>query len=365
MKRTRRRWLLLFLTSLALFLLLIGLEVALGWHCDLEGQIPQPTPEPQERKGVAASIRDYSRPEADTFLSYPEWYIVWSYKEKADLQEQDLPSRFPYFGSARQFWTSSCCISRLTGGKSAFNVLVIGTSFTAEYLLKGAYEKTMGKLSEWSSGGRQVEEDRFAYQVAHSYADFVHIRPFYEFPFSRQVMSLWRNTPFWGEHLPRKWERKAFLTLDYTIEGIYSWLIEKASHLTYGYEPANTYAWIDNADQTVFEQLPRVKRVKQVGPRAFIVDIPRYQEFTGIAAALAERQVHFVEIAGNSQIIVSVLSPQVWHYDLPNGRQLFSTPVLSRPGLKRVVIQSDVPELHEVLSRVESQGITLEHVYDY
>src|SRR6266545_2140813 len=50
-----------------------------------------------ERKKLTADIKGYARPEESTYLTYPEWYIVWSYQEKADYQEKHLPSGFPYF----------------------------------------------------------------------------------------------------------------------------------------------------------------------------------------------------------------------------------------------------------------------------
>jgi len=356
---------------LALLLALIGVEVAISWRCDLQGQIHPPTPRPQERNAATAAIKDYSRPEDDTYLSYPEWYIVWSYQEKADFQEKHLPSGFPYLGAVRQYWNSYCCISRLTRGKYAFNggeqlmLVVIGTSFSTEYVLKGAYEKTIGKISEWSSSYQPVEEDQYAYKVAREYADFVHVRPFYEFHFARQMKGLWSETHLWGAHPLRKWERKFFLTADYTAEAFYCWLIEKATHATYGDEPAETYAWIDNAGETLLQRLPRVKKVKQIGPHAFLVDIPRYQEFTNVASALAEGDVHFVEIAGNSRIIVSVLAPQPWHYDHSDAQQLFSMDVLTHPELKRLVIGCDVSSLHAVLNVLRAAGISIEHIYDY
>ena len=99
-----------------LLFILIGVEVAISWRCDLQGQIHPPTARPQERNAATAGIKDYSRPEDDTYLSYPEWYIVWSYQEKADFQEKHLPSGFPYLGAVRQYWNSYCCISRLTRG---------------------------------------------------------------------------------------------------------------------------------------------------------------------------------------------------------------------------------------------------------
>jgi hypothetical protein len=354
-----------------LLLLVVVVEVATSWHCQLQSEVPAPASLPQERKVVTAQIKGYARPEEDTYLSYPEWYIVWSYQEKADFQQEHLPSGFPYFSAVQQYWVSYCCISRLTAGKYPFNageqimLVAIGTSFSAEYILKGAYEKTVGRASEWISGNQPVEEDRYAYRVAREYADFVHIRPFYEFHFAHHVNGLWTETPFWGSHWLRKCERKAFLSVDYTLEAFYCWLIEKATHATYGYEPADTFAWIDNANPDVFQRLPRMKGVKQVGPRAFIVDIPRYQEFTGIASKLAERGVRFIDIAGNSRIIVSVIAPESWHYERSEAQQLFSSVILTHPETKRVVIGCDVGWLTDGLRELHAEGIELEHVYDY
>lgn len=353
-----------------LLLVVIAIEIAVGWRCNLQGNAPEPAARPQQREAITAGIKDYLRPEDDTYLSYPEWYIVWSYQEKADFQQWQLPSGFPYFAAVRQYWNAYCCISQLTHGKYPFNggeqlmLVAIGTSFSAEYILKSAYENTVGRISEWTSGHQRVEEDDYAYKVAREYADFVHIRPFYEFRFAHHVAGLWGETHFFGAHWLRKLERKAFLSLDYTAEAFYCWLIEKATHASYGYEPADTYAWIDDANPLVFREMPRVKEVKQVGPRAYIVDIPRYQEFTSVALELARRDVRFVEIAGNSRIIVSVLAPDSWHYHA-SGAQLFSAPILTRPGTQRVVLACDVPSLSDVLKALRADGVAIEHIYDY
>jgi hypothetical protein len=356
---------------LTLLLGAIGAVIVSSWRCDLQGQIPPTAPEPSERKAVTAGISDYARPQDDTYLSYPEWYIVWSYQEKADFQTQHLPSEFPYFAAVRQYWNSYCCISQLTRAKYPLNggeqlmLVVIGTSFSAEYMLKGIYEKTVGRLSEWTSRGQLVEEDRYAYQVARAYADFVHIRPFYEFHFARHVKGLWSETPLWGAHLVRKWERKIYLTVDYTFEAFYCWLVQIATHLTYGNEPANTYAWIDQSNEALLEQLPQVKIVKATGPGEFIVDIPRYQEFTAIASTLAERDIHFVEIAGNSRITISVLAPQAWRYGHSDAQLLFSSQILTRPELQRFVMGCEVTSLSNVIETLRSEGVRIEHIYDY
>lgn len=142
-------------------------------------------------------------------------------------------------------------------------LVVIGNSFSAEYLLKVLYEKTVGRFSEWTSGVYPgTEEDAYAYQVARDYANFVHVRPFYEFHFAPHIREVWTQNHFWGDHLFRKWERRAFLTLDYSIEALYCWLIEKATHLSYGYEPDRTYAWVGHVDDAGALQNDSVKVVR-------------------------------------------------------------------------------------------------------
>ena len=56
---------------------------------------------------LTADLPEYGRPEEDTYLSYPEWYIVWSYQEKAAFQRSHLPSGFSYFGAIGQYWRAT------------------------------------------------------------------------------------------------------------------------------------------------------------------------------------------------------------------------------------------------------------------
>jgi len=366
-----RRVLKFFVLCFALLLIVIAASIAVGWRCDLKNQVEPGAPVSPEKNPCAGKIKDYVRPEDDAYLGYPEWYIVWSYQEKADYQQNQVPSGFPYFGAVRQYWSSYCCISRLIHGKYPFNggeqvmLVVIGTSFSAEYILKGAYEKTIGRLSEWTSGGEAVAEDEYAYKVARDYADFVHIRPFYEFRFARRVPELWRETPLWGPHLIRKWERKLFLSLDYSLEALYCWVIQGGTHLTYGYEPAETYAAIDHADENFVRGIPHVKVIQKLGADAFVVDIPRYQEFTSVAEAMAQQGIRFTDIAGNTRITISVLAPTARQYGETDAKVLFTQPMLTRPGTQRVVLGCDVNVLNVVTQKIRAQGVEVEHVYDY
>jgi hypothetical protein len=366
-----RRFLKFFLLCLALLLVTIAACIAIGWRCDLESQVVPGAAVSADKNPYATKIKDYLRPEDDAFLGYPEWYIVWSYQEKADFQQNQPLSGFPFFGAVRQYWASYCCISRLIRGKYPFNageevmLVVIGTSFSAEYILKGAYEKTIGRLSEWTSGGEAVAEDAYAYKVAREYADFVEVRPFYEFRFWPRVHGLWRETPLWGPHPIRRWERKAFLSVDYSFEAFYCWFIEVGTHLTYGYEPATTYAAIDHADEGFVRSLQHVKVVQTLGPDAFVVAIPRYQEFTSVAEALAQKGIRFTDIAGNTLITVSVIAPADWRYADGDAKELFSQDILTRPGTRRVILSCDVTAVNEVTQKIRAQGVDVEHIYDY
>jgi hypothetical protein len=133
------------------------------------------------------------------------------------------------------------------------------------------------------------------------------------------------------------------------------------THLTYGSEPDVTYAWVDSASVAVTSQLPHVKLVRP----AWIVGIPRYQEFTAVASELAAQGVQFVDIAGNAQILVSLLAPQDWRYAGDDAQLLFSTPILTDPNRQRMVMRCDVPKLVRVLNALAGSGAIVEHVYDY
>ncbi len=368
-RKLAKRIVLSILVLFGIFLICVICFVA---RChSIAAHFQPPTDAARERHVITAKITNYSRPEEDGFLNYPEWYIVWSYQEKADFQRDHLPSRFPYFGSIMQYWSGYCCSYGLVRGRYPFNagdhlmLIVIGSSFSFEYAVRGAYEKTIGRLTEWMSSGQPVEEDIYAYRVAKDYADFVHIRPFYEFSFWTRLTALWRQTTLWGPHPVRKWERKAFLSLDYGIESFYTWIIEKATHSVYGVEGSDTYAWVDHAPRDTLAVNPKVKLVQATGPQSFIVVIPRYQEFTEIVSELSRRDVHFVEIAGNENVLLTALVPRPWTYDLSDGEFLFSSDVLTEPELKRIAVLSPVRSLHGVVHNLASRGLKLEHIYDY
>jgi hypothetical protein len=339
---------------------------------------PLPTTIVREQGTVVPDIGEKNRrPVEDSYFSYPEWYIVWSYEERAQYLSKNLPSGFPYFTSIGQYWKSYCFICGLTQSRHQFNFgdhlssFVLGGSFALEYSIRGAYEQTIGRFSEWTSSHELVEEDAYAARVAREYADFVYVRPFYEFHFAHALAQLWKETPLRGKHPVRKWERKFILSVDYGIEAVYAEAMQLASHLAYGAESDETYTWVENAPETLFRDFPRIKvaqeKAKEVSRQSYVVIIPRYQEFTDLAVKLAERDVHFVQIAGNDEIMVTVVVPSGWTYDVPagDGTLLFTENVLTQPGAKRIALECRVRALPTLVRHFTSAGIKIEHIYDY
>jgi hypothetical protein len=334
----------------------------------------RPTSEPLRHLTQAAGIKDYARPEVDTFYTYPEWYIVWSYQAKADFQRNHLLSGYSWFGDIAQFWHGYCSVYSYTRSLYPFPagdhimLAVIGSSFTLEYTLKGLYEETIGRLSEWTSHHEPVAEDAYAAQVAESYAAFVHVRPFYEYSFAHALHGLWADTPFRSGHLLRTLERRAWLTLDYSVEAVYCQLIELGTHATYGFEDTTTAAWIQFPPEDrahLASLVPSLKFVRELGPDEAIVELTRYQQFTPDARNLMEAGVRFQQIAGNQLIVFSAIAPAAWTNPVPNLQLLLAQPMLTDRSRTRAVFLCPVSELHLLLPLLELQGLRIEHIYDY
>jgi hypothetical protein len=336
-------------------------------HCRANPPVFPPTSAAAHSPPQAAGVANYARDEVDTFYSYPEWYIVWSYQSKADYQRTHLPSDYSWFGDIAQYWQAYCRMYSATRATYPFAtgdhimLLVIGSSFTAEYTLKGVYERTIGAISEASSDHQPVPDDMYAAQVAADYATFVHIRPFYEFSFAHALHGLWQDSHLTTHHLVRTIERRAWLTLDYAVEAFYCEVIEIGTHATYGYEDTTTAVWIDLPSAP----LPKSAHVTRALPaNQTIVELPRYQEFTPAALALIQSGARFHQIAGNEIISISVIAPQGWSNSIAGLETLIAQPMLTSPGT-RVVLLCRVSSLDSALPALQRQRVSIEHIYDY
>jgi hypothetical protein len=293
-----------------------------------------------------------------TFLTYPEWFLVHSPNEMAAFFRQNLPGNFPYFSHIGQFWSSYGVVYERTRDEFPFNgeyhtvLTVIGISTTVEYGIKGAYEYTIGRLSERSAGAEFTQEDRLGAAVAQEYVDFIVERPWYEFDFFSCFKRLWTDTSFFGSNMLRKLERKYVLSSEYLVKSVYAKLIGFGSSASFDapvHKTAVVASWPGLESQ-----------------RTELIYLPRYQPFTDAAIELARQNVRFEEIAGNSgRIVVSLLGEHGWDAGTANSTLLLQQPVITRPGLFRHIIEVDVGQLGFALQKSRLDGMTVEHIYDY
>ncbi len=319
----------------------------------------------KKAQAIKATVPGYHRPLVSTFLTFPEWYIVYSSQEYAQVLEKGLPSEFPYFSAIGQFWKSYCYCNALAK-KYPFNsenhvmIMVIGTSLTLEYIAKGIYENTIGRFSEWTSNHNQVQEDKYAYHVANTYGEFIPLRPWYEFTFLKSFKGLWGLTELWGENAFRKWERKFILSVEYLFKAFYAWGIELGTHATYGVAETKTGAWLNAPSHLLNKD---IEKVASVDDKSMIALLPRYQPFTQQAIYLVENNATFIDIADNQLIMLSA--------DVPSGTPLnvgvivFSLKILIKPGFERIAVAVPVSQLHEVIKALQQMGGKVEHIYDY
>lgn len=305
-----------------------------------------------------------------TYLTFPEWFLVFSPDEYAQWLRGHSPSRFPFFAHIGQFWKAYSHVIAATRGRYPFNgeyhtmICVIGVSTTIEYSIKAAYDTLIGRLTELLSPPNGTAEDRLAAHVEQDYVDFIRVRPWYEFDFATPLKRLWAGTPMWGPHPVRKWERRYALTTEWLVKGLYGWLLGKATHSAYAVPNPTTVVVATRWPDQGISGLPELKLLRKSGNEA-LVALPRYQAFTRYAQVLARDGVRFIEIAGNrGTILVSVVAPA--DAPIPQGtHQLFQQPILTQPGRERRVLEVPVNRLSDVLNVHSSGDVEIEHAFDY
>ncbi|MCU6424545.1 hypothetical protein, partial [Klebsiella aerogenes] len=113
---------------------------------------------------------------------------VHAYEDFAGVMKARDEHAFDYGASILGFWSSLCDLSLRSTRQEAMSfdmksmLYTIGVSFTAEMIVKGAYEETIGRLAAWWRGPAKNAEDQFAAGVSERYAGFLTQTPWYEFP---------------------------------------------------------------------------------------------------------------------------------------------------------------------------------------
>jgi FAD/FMN-containing dehydrogenase len=311
-----------------------------------------------DEKVVLERQKNYLREEDQTYLTHPEWYIVYSGDEYAEWMRTKLPTDFPYILSIGQYWTGYHEMWKATHGKYPLNfgyhvmLVVIGTSYSVELTLKAIWDNTFGRFSGWTSGHALTDEDRYAATVYDDYEKFIHIYPWYEYRFSPRLAGLWR-LPLGGQHQIRRIERRWALSLEYGIKAVYASAITAATRAAYSPE--------DDSVQLVATGWSGGTPLDSVHS---LVTVPRYDKFRDLMLDVARHspQSNLVEIAGDSTIVLTGVGPAAWGTRDPRARVIYAQPLPSDGARKRVVLSTRVVDL---LPFLRSTDLTVDHIYDY
>ena len=314
---------------------------------------------------------DYLRDASQTYLTLPEWYIVYSADELAVHLEQAPPSGFPYFRSIGQFWRIYANVLAATWRTAAFGyqlmIAVIGPSYSIEYVVKGLYENTIGRLTELTipgpwNGGPTVE-DRFAVGLARDYAGFMHATPWYEFAFWSRLRDLWTLAGPVDRTALRRAERRVALSGELGFKTAWGWAIAKSSGQAYDPEADVIQAWVRKVPRA--DDAAIVAR-EDLDADSELIALPRYEPFTGAVGRLATNGVRFVEIAGNDAILATLVVPAEWRDTAGRGDVLVEWPILTDRARKRIAMTIAVSRLHDVVPSLAAEpGVTIDHLYDF
>jgi hypothetical protein len=289
------------------------------------------------------------RPADQTFLTFPEWYLVFSPEEQAHYFKKYTASSFPYMSHTKQIWEGYHVVNNQIKDNFPpnegyhFMIWVIGTSATVEYSIKALYETVVGRITDTHEV--ITDEDKFNAQFTQDYVDFIKDRPWYEFDFKTRLAKLWSETSMLGSNFNRKTERKYMLTSELLVKYAYGKLIGLGTKQVYE-EALPTTAVVMN-DST-------------------LINLPRYHKFNEAITDLAKKGSRFKEIAGNNSVILlTILRPINDNMLFDNAQIIFTQPISSDITMKRVALAVPVTDLDKLLTQLDKSKIKVEHIFDF
>jgi hypothetical protein len=115
----------------------------------------------------------------------------------------------------------------------------------------------------------------------------------------------------------------------------------------------------------VLAKEPRIKPIRALTPQWQLVQTPRYKEFTEIVRALLDKGIGLAEIAGNHDILITVIAPNTAKLAVNGTTELFSLELDARPGFRRAGLKARVDQLVDISRELRDRGAGIEHFYDY
>jgi len=307
---------------------------------------------------------EWQRAEARTYLTYPEWHIVYAYEGYAETLANADPHNFPYLQAITGFWSSLCALTEKAdelgpaGTDAKLTIYTIGASFTLEMAFKAAYEETLGRLASLTSD--TSPQDKVEAEMAADYATFLQEIPWYKYDFDGWHAKL-MAAPTEGL---RSFERRIALGLEWKAKAAYARVIAQAAGAV-GADELTMRVALTGTSAAYLETFPNIAIIREDGD-VIIAEVPRYRSFTTLVEQLVipvtGGGAQVLEIAGNDDILVSFHSRKGPVF--PDTMNVLS--VTKRPGFPdqtRALVAMKVTDLHRLLPTLKLNR--LEHIYDY
>ena len=304
------------------------------------------------------------RREANTYLTYPEWHIVYAYDGLAEVLKTSDEYDFDYASSVYRFWESTCALNRVADshggadGNTRVMIYTIGASFTLEMGLKAAYEETVGRIFTAIRGPAKTPQDKAAASMAADYAAFLRQTPWYKYDFQAAIDAHWAApvTEPW-----RGWERRLALGAEWKAKIAYADMIAAGVAAT-GEAKLTIRSVVTGLNATQLAAMTDVKVISKT-QEGTVIETPRYARFTWILSEIARAGGSIREIAGNDDIMVALTLPPGEDYVGPG--EVISR--LPREGFwsERVLVDTKVADLARLLAARPLGDPGLEHVFDY
>lgn len=307
----------------------------------------------------------FRRSESNTYLTYPEWHIVFAYDGLAQALKTGDEHAFDYIDSISSFWSSTCALTRVASQHGGADwdtrsmIHTIGVSFTAEMLAKAAYEESIGRFTAWLRGAHKTRQDAVIAAMAADYAAFLRQTPWYQYPFRRKAQELWAPPV---DQFVRGWERRLGIGLEFQAKAVYAKVLAGAVAAT---APAQLVirSVVSGLDPTVLARIPGVTVIGKRGDGVEI-ETPRYALFTGILVDIARRGGAIREIAGNDEVMVSVTVRERAASPIQHGTVILRMKRDGIPG-ERLLVNVKMADLAAFLKAYPLGEPGLEHVFDY
>ena len=308
---------------------------------------------------------EWQRAEANTYLTYPEWHIVYAYEGLAKVIKTGDEYQFPYVQSIGSFWSSFCTLNQEANrhGDAEFahraTIHIIGVSFTIEMGMKALYEETVGRIAAFIRGNEKTPQDQVVAAKAEEFGAFLHQVPWYKFDFETANRDLW-SAPVTGF---RSWERRLAMGGEWKAKAAYAKAIGSLVAAT-GEAKLDIYSVVNGLTITDLSAMKDVKIIQEL-PEGILINTPRYTIFSNLIVDIISKGGKVVEVAGNDEIMLSATAPAgSSRTELKNGRFLLGLP---RDGFddERVLINAKVADLNLLLPELVSHNILLEQLYDY